>query len=56
MITHGLPHWLQKELDVLDTLSEECEVESLALYLGIFTLNPLINGQIAVEQAQGEVK
>lgn len=45
MITHGLPHWLQKELDVLDTLSGECEAESLDMYLGTFTLNALINGK-----------
>lgn len=56
MITHGLPHWLQKELDVLGTLSEEYEVESLARYLGIFKLNPPINGQITIEQAQGEMR
>lgn len=28
----------------------------LALYLGHFALAALINGQIAVEQAQGELK
>lgn len=49
MITHGLPHWLQKELDVLYTLSDECEAEALAMYLGTFKFNPLLNGQITIE-------
>lgn len=31
-------------------------IAALALYLGHFTLAALINGQIAVEQAQEELK
>lgn len=31
-------------------------IAALALYLGHFALAALINGQIVIEQAQGEVK
>ena len=38
------------------TILRLATIAALALYLGHFALAALINGQIAVEQAQGEMK